>query len=276
MRSDISQKIKDYAKTNPAIESIFYVKRFNSDEFFRVYTVVNEVIIGKLEEEFANLFDDVIFVNRVKEKSEVNKIKFSYTIIDLYKMDNIKISETIISNEFAKDFIKTLPTDVEFLYNKAGTEPLIKNDEFSYTNVKEYEFNQTVKNFFAYAIETSLFIKQNNFLAAAIKMDDLRDELLKMLEIHVINKFYGGRDIGKDASDLGHSLSREYKDDFEATFHDMNPINIYNSLFKATILFRKVGMEAAEEMSYEYDRQTDVRTLKLLRKNFKSLESFLN
>ena len=276
MRSDISQKIKDYAKTNPAIESIFYVKRFNNDEFYRVYTVVNEVIIGKLEEEFANLFEDVIFVNRIKENTEVNKIKFSYTTIDLYKMDNVKISESIISSEIAKDFIKTLPADVEFLYNKAGTEPLVKNEEFTYTNIKEYEFSQTVKNFFAYAIETSLFIKQNNFLAAATKMDELRDELLKMLRVHVINKFHGGRDLGKDYCDLGHSLSKEYKDDFEATFHDINPINIYNSLFKATILFRKVGMEAAEEMGFEYDRQTDVRTLKLLRNNYKSLESFLN
>lgn len=276
MRSDISQKIKDYAKTNPAIESIFYVKRFNSDEFFSIYTVVNEVIIGKLEEEFENLFEDVIFINRVKEKTEVNKIKFSYTRIDLYKMDNIKISESIISNEFAKDFIKTLPTDVEFLYNKPGTDPLIANEEFFYSNIKEYEFNQTVKNFFAYAIETSLFIKQNNFLAASIKMDKLRDELLKMLRIHVINKFHAGRDIGEDASDLGHSLSKEYKDDFEATFHDINPLNIYNSLFKASVLFRRVGMEAADEMGFEYDRQTDVRTLKLLRSNYKSLESFLN
>ena len=276
MRSDISQKIKDYANTNPAIESVFYVKRFNSDEFFSIYTVVNEVIIGKLEEEFVNLFADVIFVNRVKEKTEVNKIKFSYTTIDLYTMDNVKISESIISNELAKDFIKTLPTDVEFLYNKPGIEPLVSNEEFAYSEIKEYEFNQTVKNFFAYAIETSLFIKQNNFLAAAIKMDKLRDELLKMLRIHVINKFHGGRDIGKDSSDLGHSLSKEYKDDFEETFHDINPINIYNSLFKATVLFRKVGMDAADEMGYNYDRQTDVRTLKLLRSNYKSLESFLN
>lgn len=55
MRNDISQKIKDYAKTNPAIESIFYVKRQNNDEFYRIYTVVNEVIIAKLEEEFAGL-----------------------------------------------------------------------------------------------------------------------------------------------------------------------------------------------------------------------------
>lgn len=276
MRNDISQKLKDYAKTNPAIESIFYVKRLNNDEFYRIYTVVSEVIIAKLEEEFENLFDDVIFVNRVKEKSELDKNKFSFTTIDLYKMDNIKVSESIISSDLAKDFIKTLPADIEFLYNKAGTEALLPNKDFAYSPAKEYEFSQTVKNFFASAIEVSLYLNQNNALAASIKMEDLRKELANMLRIHVINKFNGSRDIGKDGSEFVHTLLKEYKDDFEGTFHDTNPLNIYNSLFKACILFRKVGMAEAEDLGFEYDRQTDVRTLKLLRNNYKKLESFLN
>lgn len=276
MRNDISQKIKEYAKTNPAIESIFYVKRLNNDEFYSVYTVANEIIIAKLEEEFKGLFDDVIFVNRVKEKVELDKNKFSFTIIDLYKMDNIKVSESIISSDIAKDFIKTLPTDIEFLYNKAGSDALLPNKEFTYNPVKEYEFTQTVKNFFAYAIEISLYLNQNNNLAAAIRMENLRDELIKMLRIHIVNKYKGGMDIGKDGRDFAHTLSKEYKDDFEDTFHDINPLNIYNSLFKATILFRKVGMAEAEELGFDYDRQTDVNTLKLLRNNYKKLESFLN
>ncbi|MEQ0488169.1 aminoglycoside 6-adenylyltransferase [Anaerococcus murdochii] len=276
MRNDISQKIKDYAKTNPAIESIFYVKRQNNDEFYRIYTVVNEVIIAKLEEEFAGLFDDLIFVNRVKEKSELDKNKFSFTTIDLYKMDNIKISESIISSDVAKDFIKTLPADIEFLYNKPGSDALLPNKDFAYSPVKEYEFSQTVKNFFASAIEVSLYLNQNNGLAAAIKMEDVRSELSKMLRIYVVNKFKGARDIGKDGSEFVHTLVKEYKDDFEDTFHDINPLNIYNSLFKACILFRKVGMAEAEDLGFKYDRQTDVKTLKLLRNNYKKLESFLN
>lgn len=276
MRNDISQKIKEYAKTNPAIESIFYVKRLNNDEFYSVYTVANEIIIAKLEEEFRGLFDDVIFVNRVKEKAELDKNKFSFTTIDLYKMDNIKVSESIISSDIAKDFIKTLPTDIEFLYNKAGSEALLPNKEFNYNPVKEYEFTQTVKNFFAYAIEISLYLNQNNTLAAAIRMENLRDELIKMLRIHVVNKYKGGMDVGRDGRNFAHTLSKEYKDDLEDTFHDINPLNIYNSLFKATILFRKVGMAEAEELGFDYDKQTDVNTLKLLRNNYKKLESFLN
>ena len=276
MRNDISQKIKDYAQTNSAIESVFYVKRLNNDEFYSIYTVASEIIIAKLEEEFKNLFDDVIFVNRVKEKREIDKNKFSYTTIDLYKLDNIKISESIISSDVAKDFIKTLPADIEFLYNKPGSEAILPNKEFTYSLVKEYEFSQTVKNFFAYAIEVSLYLNQNNTLAASIKMEDLRSELVKMLRIHVVNKYKGTMDIGKDGREFTHTLAKEYKDEFEESFHDVNPLNIYNSLFKACVLFRKIGMAEAENLGFEYDRQIDVNTLKLLRNNYKKLESFLN
>lgn len=276
MRNDISQKIKDYAQTNSAIESVFYVKRLNNDEFYSIYTVASEIIIAKLEEEFKNLFDDVIFVNRVKEKREIDKNKFSYTTIDLYKLDNIKISESIISSDVAKDFIKTLPADIEFLYNKPGSEAILPNKEFTYSLVKEYEFSQTVKNFFAYAIEVSLHLNQNNTLAASIKMEDLRSELVKMLRIHVVNKYKGTMDIGKDGREFTHTLAKEYKDEFEESFHDVNPLNIYNSLFKACVLFRKIGMAEAENLGFEYDRQIDVNTLKLLRNNYKKLESFLN
>ena len=276
MRNDISQKLKDYAITNPAIESIFYVKSYNNDGFYNIYTVVNEVIIGKLEEELEDVFADYIFTRRVKERVGIGKNKFSYTKIDLYKSDNIKISESIISDDIADDFIKTLPNDIEFLYNKPGSKVLLANTDYSISPVKEYEFNKTVKNFFANAIETSLYLKENNSLAAAIKMEGVRYELKNMLKIHVINKYNGSRDVGDDGRELIHTLAKEYRDDFEASFSDTNPLNIYTSLFRASMLFRKIGMSEAENLGYEYDRETDVRTLRLLRENYKRLESFLN
>lgn len=276
MRNDISQRIKDYANKNESIESIFYVKRYNNDEFNHIYTIVNNVIIGKLEEEFESLFEDVIFSKRSKDIAEIDKNKFTYTTIDLYKEDDIKISESIIASDIAESFIKTLPNDIEFLYNKPGSERLAANDDYSLSSIKEYEFEKTVKNFFAYAIEVSLYLKENNYLAASIKMNELRNELINMLRIHVINKFNGKRDIGKDGREFTHTLVKEYKDDLEDTFHDINPLNIYNSLFKACILFRKIGMQEADVLGFSYDRAIDVKTLKLLRDNYKKLESFLN
>ena len=191
-------------------------------------------------------------------------------------MDNVKIQESIISSDMANDFIQKLPSDIEFLYNKPDAVSLNPNKEFKYKEIKEYEFSQTVRNFFADAIEVSLYLKTTNVLAASIKMTKLREELINMLRIYVLNKYYGLRDIGEDGRDFTHCLNKEYKDDLEETFHDINPLNIYNSLFKACVLFRQVAMQEAELLGFEYDRKTDVKTLKLLRNNYKSLESFLN
>ena len=60
MRNDINNKLISYAKTNDAIESIFCIKNENYDSFYKVYTIVNDIIIGKLEDELVGLFDDVI------------------------------------------------------------------------------------------------------------------------------------------------------------------------------------------------------------------------
>ena len=67
MRNDINNKLISYAKTNDAIESMFCIKNENYDSFYKVYTIVNEIIIGKLEEELVGLFDDVVLVNIIKE-----------------------------------------------------------------------------------------------------------------------------------------------------------------------------------------------------------------
>ena len=63
MRNDILNKFLNYGRDNDSIISIFYNKSDNDKEFINIYTVVNEVIIGKLEEEIKYLFDDIIPVS---------------------------------------------------------------------------------------------------------------------------------------------------------------------------------------------------------------------
>lgn len=275
MRSDIKKRFVDYGRDKESIVSIFCVKSNTNEEFVDLYTVVDEVIIGKLEDDLMVLFDDIILINRVKDSFDVDKNKQNYTKIQAYKKDNVKISESIIAKDLANDFMKTLPGDIEFIYNRPNEEMLKVNKDFKYSLPKEYEFKTCVDSFFANAIEVSLYINQKDPIAACIKMDELRDELLKMLDFHLINKFYGLRNIGIDGSNLIHTLSKEYREDLELTFPTNELLDIYNCLFKACGLFRKVGMAEAENLNYSYNKEADVNTLKLLRDNYRKLESFL-
>lgn len=275
MRNDIKKRLVDYGRDKESIVSIFCLKSNTNEEFIDIYTVVDEVIIGKLEEDLRVLFDDIILMTRVKDSFDLEKGKQNYTIIQAYKKDNIKISESIIAKDLANDFIKSLPKDIEFIYNNPKENILQANKDFKYSLPKEYEFKTCVDNFFGKAIEVSLYISPKDPISACLKMDDLRDELIKMLDFHIINKFYGLKNMGKDGSNLIHTLSKEYRDDLELTFPTNDLLDIYNCLFKACGLFRKVGMEEAENLGFYYNKEADVNTLKLLRDNYRKLESFL-
>lgn len=276
MRNDINNKLIDYAKTNETIESIFCIKNENYDSFYNFYTIVNDIIIGKLEEELVGLFDDVILVNRIKEDFTIDKAKVPFTSINLYKKDNTKITESIISIDYADVFLKTLPKDIEFIYTKIGTDRLDVNENFRYEEPKEYELLSTIRNFFASAIEVSLYITEKDEIAASLKMQEVRKYLLTMIDFYIKDKYAYTMDMGYDGQKLKSTLDIDTKENFLLTYHHEDLMDIYNSLFKACVLFRKVSMGLCNDLGYEYPREIDVESLKILRKNYKKLESFLS
>ena len=276
MRNDVNNKLISYAKTNDAIGSIFCIKNENYDSFYKVYTIVNDIIIGKLEEELVGLFDDVILVNRIKEEFSIDKSKVPFTSINIYKKDNTKITESIISSEYADVFLKTLPKDIEFIYTKIGTDRLDINENFKYEVPKEYEFVSTIRNFFASAIEVSLYISEKDEIAASLKMQEVRNYLLSMINFYIKDKYAYTMDKSYDGQKLKSTLDVDAEEKFLLTYHHEDFMDIYNSLFKACVLFRKIAMQLAIDLGYEYPKKIDVESLKILRANYKKLESFLS
>lgn len=276
MRNDINNKLISYAKTNNAIESMFCIRNENYDSFYKVYTIVNEIIIGKLEEELVGLFDDVVLVNRIKEEFTIDKAKVPFTSINIYKKDNTKITESIISSDYADVFIKKLPSDIYFIYNKPGVDRLDTNNNFRYESPKEYEFLSTIRNFFANAIEVSLYISEKDEIAASLKMEELRGYLLSMIDFYVKEKYVYTMDKGYDGQKLKSTLDLDTKENFLLTYHHEYLMDIYNSLFKACVLFRKLAMQMCQSLGYAYPKEIDVESLKILRSNYKKLESFLS
>lgn len=276
MRNDINNKLIAYAKTNEAIESIFCIKNENYDSFYKFYTIVNDIIIGKLEEELVGLFDDVFLVNRIKEEFTIDKANVPFTSINIYKKDNTKITESIIASDYADVFLKTLPKNIEFIYTKIGTDRLDANQNFRYDVPKEYEFISTIRNFFASAVEVSLYINEKDEIASSLKMGEVRNYLLTMIDFYIKNKYAYTMDKGYDGQKLKSTLDMNTKEDFLLTYHHEDLMDIYNSLFKACVLFRKIAMNLCNELGYSYPREIDVESLKVLRSNYKKLESFLS
>ena len=276
MNKDISNKIINYAKNNESIEAIFYLEDNSYDSFIHIYTIVNEVIVGKMEDELIGLFDDVILLNRQKDEFSFDKETLSYTNLNIYTENNLKLTESIISEEISDKFIKTLAYKINVLYSKPGFYKIENNHDFTYKKPKEYEVISTIKNFFAKAYETSLFIDEKDSITASLKLDEVRKHLTTMVDFYVKNKYTYKISMGEDGQNLVNTLEYDIKENYLLTFSHDDLMDIYFSLFKACVLFRKLAMKICEDLGYAYPKEIDVETLKVLRKNYKKLESFIN
>lgn len=276
MNKEISNKIINYAKNNESIEAIYYLEDNSYDSFIHIYTIVNEVIVGKMEDELVQIFDDVILLNRQKDELSFEKDNFNYTSLNIYTANNLKLTESIISEDFVDAFIKSVPEKIKVLYSKPGFYKLEVSNDFSYQKPKEYEVMYTIKNFFATAYETSLFIDEKDSIAASLKLEDVRKYLTNIVDFYVKNKYAYKLSMGDDGQNLTNTLEYDIKENYLLTFSHDDLMDIYFSLFKACVLFRRLAMEICKELGYAYPKEIDVETLKVLRKNYKKLESFIN
>ena len=104
-------------------------------------------------------------------------------------------------------------------------------------------------------------------------MQAMRDELFKLLNWYIIDKFNQGMDAGESGKNFIHTLEADLKEELILTFRSNDIMDFYSSIFASCQLFRKVGMKLGEKFEFSYPKKDDVYTLKLLRKNFKKMES---
>lgn len=274
MQANIKEKIVKYAKEKEEILSIFYIKsRNSSQEFVEIYTIVNEIIVSKMQDELIELFDNVILTNKKKNSFKIDKRDQQYTILEVFKADSVKIAEHIISEEFAEEFIKLLPNDIEFAYDKMGLKDSASGYRYAYNLPKQYEYEECIRNFFALSMETSFLLVQRDRIAASMKIQKLREQLYKMVDWYIIDKFSKTKNCGLDYENIENTLESDYKDLAFESFSGSELLDIYHSVFRACQLFRKLGLLEATNLGYKYLKREDVDTLKVLRSNYKKIES---
>lgn len=276
MQTYIEKKLKKYAEIKEEISAMFYVKSRNeTEEFTEIYTVVSDVIISKMLEELENLFDDVILINKRKGSFKLEKRWQKYTILEVFRKDSSKITESIISTELAVEFLKDIPNDIVFLYDNMGLKEQVEENTCFYDLPKEYEFNQCQRQFFAYALEASFLLLEKNQIAASLKMQELRNELLKMVDWYIRDRFSKMKNAGKKFENINYSLEDEYRSLALETFSNADYLEIYNSIFKSCQLFRKLGLILSDKLKFPYLKKEDVECLKVLRNNYKKIESLV-
>ncbi|WP_058991285.1 aminoglycoside 6-adenylyltransferase [Anaerococcus rubeinfantis] len=274
MKSYIIEKFKDYSKSNEKVKAIFFIKEENNNEYFtNVYAVFSEIIISKIKEDLEKVFDDYAIINKRKDSFEFDKKNQQFTKFEIYTNDSTKISINILVEDRAGEFIKLCPGNIEFVCDEINLKEEVENANLVYKLPREFEFDECGKNFFSLALDVSFNLMSRDMISAGFKMQAMRDELYKTLNWYIIDKFNQGMDAGESGKNFIHTLEADLKEELILTFRSSDIMEFYSSIFAACQLFRKVGMKLAEKFEFSYPKKDDVYTLKLLRKNFKKMES---
>lgn len=276
MKSYIIEKLEDYSKSNDKIKALFYIKEDNTDDHFsQVYLIMSEIIIAKIKEDLEKIFDDYVLINKKKSHFKLDKRDQQFTKFEIFTLDSTKIIVNIIHKDLAVDFTKLIRGSIEFVYDEDELKDKIEREENLYLLPKTYEFDECSKNFFSLCLDTSFSLLGRDKISAAFKMQTLRDELFKLINWYIIDKYNRGMDAGYFGKNLIHTLEANHKDDLLKIFSNPEIEDTYTAIFKACQIFRKIGMEFAKKQGFIYPKREDVYTLKLLRKNYKKLESLL-
>lgn len=276
MKNYIIEKLEDYSKSNDKIKALFYIKEDNNDEHFsEIYLLMKEIIISKMKEDLEKIFDDYALINKKKDHFKLDKGEQQFTKFEIYTMDSTKITVNIIHYDLKEDFVKNLKGDLNFVYDEEEIESDLEREENIYKMPKAYEFEECSKNFFSLSLDTSFSLLSRDKISAGFKMEALRDELYKLLNWYIIDKYNGGMNIGNYGDNLIHTLEADLRDEIVEIFSNSEIIDTYTAIFKACQIFRKIGMEFAKKNNFTYPKRDDVYSLKLLRKNYKKMESLL-
>lgn len=274
MKSYIIEKLKDYSKSNEKVKAIFFVKEDNNNEYFaNIYLVLSDIIISKIKEDLENIFDDYAMINKRKDSFELDKKNQQFTKFELYTNDSTKISINLIVEDKANDFIKLCPGSIEFICDEMNLKEEISEKNIVYSLAREFEFDECCKNFFSSCLDVSFNIMSRDLISAGYRMQSVRDYLYKLLNWYIIDKFNKGKDAGEYGQNLIHTLEADIKEELLLTFKTNDITEIYGAIFAACQLFRKIGMQLSEKFDFSYPKKDDVYTLKLLRKNYKKMES---
>lgn len=274
MKSYIIEKFKDYSKSNDKVKAIFFIKEENNNEHFaNVYAVFSEIIISKIKDDLEKVFDDYAIINKKKDSFDFDKKKQQFTKFEIYANDSTKISINILAEDRAGEFIKLCPGNIEFVCDEMNLKEEVAEANLVFKLPREFEFDECGKNFFSLALDVSFNLLSRDIISAGFKMQAMRDELFKLLNWYIIDKFNQGMDAGESGKNFIHTLEADLKEELILTFRSNDIMDFYSSIFASCQLFRKVGMKLAEKFEFSYPKKDDVYTLKLLRKNFKKMES---
>lgn len=277
MNEILYHKLKSLYETSDALRAIFYYPLENSDDYFnRVVMIVEQKALNDIEEEMKNLFCETLTVHtRDRSLVKVSGKNRRYTKLKFYMKDFNLLEISVINVEIAINYLKSRNETPVFILDKDDYEHNYTPLEEKESEFSKFDFENLCRDFFSNCLEFGYLTLLRNKIQSAIKLDLLRIHLLKMTDFYVEDRFNNTIKAGDYHEYITNLLPKEYNDLLELSYKSDSIIDMYTACFAMCTAFRKIGMQIAEKKGYEYPKRSDVETLKILRTNYKKLESVI-
>lgn len=234
--------------------------------------------------------------NALKEKAYIfalEKIELYYLLIDLiidekdiilkqekysevpYKLYNLKMIDKdqekttliFLEIEFLRDYLKNIAV-YNIIVDKDRALSKITNDDNIITKEDlgdSKSFKESGISFFLNLIEVATSVSKGDIITANYLYDTSKKQLLELARIYVAVKYSCDQSVGVNGEDMKAKLDSEYYSMYLNVFYTNNLENFWNSIFNIASFYRKLGLDTARSLKFEYPKKEDVDSNKHLR-----------
>lgn len=234
--------------------------------------------------------------NALKEKAYIfalEKIELYYLLIDLiidekdiilkqekysevpYKLYNLKMIDKdqekttliFLEIEFLRDYLKNIAV-YNIIVDKERALSKITNDDNIITKEDlgdSKSFKESGISFFLNLIEVATSVSKGDIITANYLYDTSKKQLLELTRMYVAVKYNCDQSVGINGEDMKAKLDSEYYSMYLNVFYTNNLENFWNSIFNIASFYRKLGLDTARSLKFEYPKKEDVDSNKHLR-----------
>lgn len=214
--------------------------------------------INETLRELKNIENSILY----KINKEIDSAKLSV----LYEEKFIEfevVDKDIISDKIQKIRDFELLTDKDETLFEFNKNRVFLTREHSLDNDDFYEF---VIDFFIEITKISVNIKDENILKVNILKQEIFSKLIKMINIYLEMKYGANIELNNYGYNIKTFLDKEYHNALMRILELEDLTQIWTYIFKISGLFRKLGLEIANNLGYRYPKVEDVNTMEFLRK----------
>lgn len=251
------------------IRSFLSVDRTGKD--YRTTSVLKEsfYILGLENIESYYLLLD-LFVREdqlVLKQEKYNVTPYPFYDVRAITKDNQKYKLIFINQEDLAEYLRNISAYTTIYDKDRYIRKLDKADkqEIVREDIDSETFKEEGILFFLSLIDVAASLSKRDLIVANYLYDDVKSQLLKMVDLYILQKYNYKISIGPYGEQIEMHLDKDYYRLFQELFRTADIDQFWTAIFNCASLYRKLGLEVSRTLDLPYPKEEDVDSLNYVR-----------